>query len=92
MEFLVNFAKVFVGYVGVDLGGCNIGVAEEALDGTNINSGAKHIGCETMADRMGRNFFDDSRPFTRFPHDSFYLPRCQPKVRRLTFVVCRDFI
>lgn len=36
----MDFAKVLVGDVGVDLGGANVGVAEHRLDGADV--GAVH--------------------------------------------------
>ena len=41
MEFFVYIAQVFVGDVGVDLGGADVGVAEESLDGTQVSAVAK---------------------------------------------------
>ena len=38
METLVDLAEVLVGEVGVNLGGTNVGVAEETLDGAKIGT------------------------------------------------------
>ena len=38
MKFLVNFAQVFIGDVGVDLGGADGGVAKQGLDRTDVRS------------------------------------------------------
>lgn len=40
MELFVNLAKMGVGDMSVDLGGGNVGVAEQSLDGAEI--GAVH--------------------------------------------------
>jgi hypothetical protein len=38
MEFFVNVAEVFVGDVGIDLGGADVGVTEEDLDRAQVRS------------------------------------------------------
>ena len=46
MEFGVNFAEVLVGDVSVDLGGGDVGVAEETLDGAEIGTVHEEVGGE----------------------------------------------
>lgn len=38
VEFLMNFPELFVGYVGVNLGRSNGGVAEQGLHRTNVRT------------------------------------------------------
>jgi hypothetical protein len=38
MEFFVSIAELLVGYMSIDLGGCDIGVAEEHLDTAEVSA------------------------------------------------------
>lgn len=38
MKFFVNLAQVSIGDMSIDLGSGDVGVAEEALDGTQIGA------------------------------------------------------
>ena len=53
----MNFSELFVGQVGVHLGGGNIGVAQQFLDRTQIGSVYQKVGGVAMPQHMGRYFF-----------------------------------
>ena len=54
MELVVDVAEAFVGYVGVDLGGGDVFVAEELLHGAKVNALGHQIGGVRMAQGVGR--------------------------------------
>ena len=60
MKIFVNIAELFVRHMGVDLGGGDVGVAEEGLDGADVGAVGKQVGGETVADDMGSHFFGNS--------------------------------
>ena len=49
-----------VGDVGVDLGGADVAVAEEGLDGTDVGAVHEEIGRERVAEGMGGDVFCDA--------------------------------
>ncbi len=48
MIFVVDFFKVRVGDMSVDLGGGNVSVAEHSLDGAEVGAVHEEIGSETV--------------------------------------------
>lgn len=56
----MDFAEVLVGDVGVDLGGGDVGVAEETLDGAEVGTVHKEVGGEGVAERVGSDVFGDA--------------------------------
>ena len=60
MEFFVDVAQVFVGDMGVNLGGAYVGVAKKGLDRTQIGAIAKQIGSEEVAHGMRCHSFRDA--------------------------------
>ena len=38
MKIFVDIAELFVRHMGIDLGGGDVGVAEEGLDGANVGA------------------------------------------------------
>lgn len=60
MEFLVDFAEVVVGDVGVDLGGADVGVAEEGLDGAEVGAVHEEVGGERVAEGVGGDVLGDA--------------------------------
>ena len=53
MKTFVNFAEMGVGDVGVNLGGGDVGVAEERLDGAKIGAVHEEVGGEAVAEGVG---------------------------------------
>ena len=51
---------MLVGEVGVDLGGGDVGVAEEALDGAEVGAIHEEVGGEGVAHGVGGDFFGDA--------------------------------
>ncbi len=49
MEFFVDFAKVGVGDVSVDLGGGDVGVAEHGLDAAEVGAVHEEVGGERVS-------------------------------------------
>ena len=49
METFVDFAKMLVGDVSVNLGCRNVGVAEKRLDGADIGTVHEKVGGERMS-------------------------------------------
>ena len=60
VEALVDFAKVSVGDVSVNLSGADVFVAEQRLDGAEVGAGREKVGGEGVAERMRRNLFGDA--------------------------------
>ena len=52
MELFVGFSEVFVGYVGVNLGRRNVGVAKHRLDRAGVRSALHHVSRERMSKRV----------------------------------------
>ena len=57
MKFFMNISQVFIGHMGVNLGGANVGVAKHCLDGTDIGAVGKQVGGKNMTDNMRSYFF-----------------------------------
>ena len=53
MGFFVDFFEVFRTYVGVDLGGRQVAVAEHFLDTAQIASPVQQVGSEGVAEGVG---------------------------------------
>ena len=49
MEFLVNFTQLFVGYVGIYLGGTDVFVPEHLLHAAQIGTAREEIGSKAVA-------------------------------------------
>lgn len=60
MEFLMDFAELFIGHVGVDLCGRNILVSEKLLDGAQIRTVSEKRRSKGMPYGMGRDRLDDA--------------------------------
>lgn len=56
MKLLVHFTELFVGDVGVDLGGGDIGVAEHHLHTADVGAIGEEIGRKGVAKHMGSDF------------------------------------
>ena len=56
----MDFFEMLVGDVSVDLGGGDVGVTEQRLDGTEIGAVHKQIGGETMTESVGRDVLRDA--------------------------------
>lgn len=56
----MNFAKVGIGDVSVDLGGGNVGVTEERLDGTQVGAVHKEVGGKAVTQSMRSDMFGDA--------------------------------
>ena len=70
VEFLVDFAEVLVGDVGVDLGGADVGVAEEGLDGADVGAVVEEVGGEGVAEGVGGDVFGDAGEFGVFFYEA----------------------
>ena len=53
MKFAMDFAESLVVHVGVDLGGDDVGVAEEFLDDPQVRPAREHVCGEAVAKRVG---------------------------------------
>ena len=60
MKAFVNFAKVGIGDVSVDLGGGNVGVTEERLDRAQVGAVHKEVGSKTVTQSMWSDMFGDA--------------------------------
>ena len=56
----MNFAKVGIGDVSVDLGGGNVGVTEEGLDRAQVGAVHKEVGGKTVTQSMWSDMFGDA--------------------------------
>lgn len=72
MKIFVDISQLFVRHMCVDLGGGDIGVAEEGLDGAEVGAVAQQIGGERMADSVGSNLFGNAGFDGVVFDDSFY--------------------
>ena len=50
MKSLVGLAEAFDTYVGVNLGGGNVGVAEHFLDGAEVGATGEEVGREAVSE------------------------------------------
>lgn len=57
VEVFVDLFEAFVGYVGVDLSGGNVGMTEHNLDASQIGAVFKKIGGEAVTDDVRSDFF-----------------------------------
>ena len=60
VEFAVDVAEAAAGYVGVDLGGADVGVAEEFLDDAEVGAMLEEVGGEAVAQHMRRDVAIDA--------------------------------
>lgn len=67
----MDFAEVGVGDVGVDLGGGDVGVAEDGLDGAEVGAVHEEVGGEGVAEGVGGDVFGDAGLFGVFLDDAF---------------------
>ena len=56
----MDFAKVLVGDVGVDLGGGNVGVAEHGLNGAEIGAVHEEVGGEGVTEGVRGDVLGDA--------------------------------
>ena len=70
MEFFMDFFQALVGYMGVNLRGCNAWVAEHGLHASNICPALQKIRGKTVAQGVGGDLFYNSRQTAIF----FYYP------------------
>ena len=61
---------MFVGYVGIDLGGGYVGVAEEGLDGAEVGAVFEEVGGEGVADDVGSDLSGDTGLYRVALHDA----------------------
>jgi len=61
--------------VGINLGGCNVGVTKHELHRTQICTMAQEVSCKRVTDHMWRNIFFDTGCKRRFAD---YLPESEP--------------
>lgn len=74
MKLLVDILQSVLVHMGVDLGGCNIGVAKHHLYRTKIRTMAQQVGGKGVAQHVGGNIF-----FNTCGESSFFddLPEAQ---------------
>ena len=60
VEGLVNFFKLLIGDVGIDLGSRNRGVAQHRLDAPDVSAVNEQISGKAVAESVGMDFFDDA--------------------------------
>lgn len=70
VEFFVDVAEVGVGDVGVDLGGGDVGVAEEALDGADVGAVHEEVSGEGVSEGVRGDVFGDAGGFSVFFDDA----------------------
>lgn len=71
MEAFVDFFKMWVGDVSVDLSGADIGVAKHGLDRANVGAVHEEIGSEAMTESVRGNVFSDASSTGVFFDDTF---------------------
>jgi hypothetical protein len=60
MESFVNFAKMRIGDVGVDLSRADVSVAKKRLDGADVGAVHEQVGSERVAESVGSDVFCDA--------------------------------
>src|SRR3989344_500854 len=60
MKLFMHVVKLFVGDVGIDLGGGNAGVAQHDLDGADVRAVAEQVGGEAVADDVRGDFLGNA--------------------------------
>ena len=60
MEFLVDRSEVWVGDVGVDLGGGDVAVAEQGLDGAQVGAIHQEVGGKGVAQGVRADMLGDA--------------------------------
>ena len=60
VEAGVDLFEMLVGDVGVDLGGGDVGVAEQGLDGAEVGAVHEKVGSEAVAEGVGGNMLGDA--------------------------------
>ena len=73
---MVDVTEAFVGYVRVNLGCGDVGVAKEGLDGADIGAIDEEIGGETVAQHMRSSCYRDTCLNRVFFHNFFDCSRC----------------
>ena len=53
MGVFVCILEMLARHMGVYLGGCEVGVAQQLLDGVDVGSVVEHMGGETVTEHMG---------------------------------------
>ena len=71
MEFVVDFLQMGVGDVGVDLGGGDVGVAEERLNGAEVSAVHEKVSGEAVAKGVGADVLGDAGEAGVFFDDAF---------------------
>ena len=56
----MHVPQLFVRHVGIYLGGGDVGVAKEGLDGAEIGAVGEQVGGKAMTDDMRSDFFRDT--------------------------------
>ena len=60
LETLVDLSEMWVGDVGVNLGGADVGVAEEGLDGADVGAVHEEVGGEGVAEGVRSDVLGDA--------------------------------
>ena len=76
----MDVAEAFVGEVRVDLGGRDLGVAEEHLHGAEVGAGLQEVGRKGVAQAVRRDFFRDAGHTRIFPDEPLHRTRRQAEV------------
>ena len=70
MESTVHLTEMFAGYMGVDLGRDDTGVAKQDLDASQIRPALQHVGGKAVAegvDRKSTRLNSSHIPLSRMP-------------------------
>ena len=71
MEFVVNLFEMMIRDVGIDLGGRNIGVAEQGLNRTKVCAIHEKVRSEGMPERVWTDMLGDAGHASIFFDDAF---------------------
>ena len=78
MEFFVDFFKVSIRNVGVDLGGGDVAVAEHGLDASKVGAVHEKVGGEAVAHGVGANVLRNARQASIFTNHALDRARREP--------------
>ena len=72
MKIFMYLSQLLIRHVGVNLGGGDVGVAKEGLDGAKIGAVGQQVGGKRVADGMRRHFLGNSGFDGVIFYNSFY--------------------
>ena len=80
MEAFVDFAKMLVGYVCINLSCADVGMTEKGLDGANIGAVHEKVGSKTMTKGVWGDFLGNASLASIFLNNAFDTARSKTAI------------